>query len=572
MSVSPFQLVAGISTAWIVKSLLQKYLAVKATESQLRVCPGGSTVLLHPFYTLALVLGPYFPFEGYMGHYFAKFSLFQKFGSTCLSSATFWNAVPTFWLSDADAIKTVHAGRATFPKEVEAYETINIYGPNMVGTEGAEWKRHRHVANSAFNETNNAFVWRETIRVVDEWFAEIDNAEPTSTGEIPVDLLTDLTQVALLVIASAGFGRRVSFKEDLNTDPPPGHKLAFRPAVTATLHHVITKAVIPKFIWNLSDRVYLPLITPLLTDCRESFAELGFHMHEVIASARDLIASGKTATMDAALLRNLVQANMGDDVADTNKHLTDDDLLSNTFTLTEFLFPQTFLLAGHETSAHSLCFAIVLMALYPDIQELVYQEACQLWPDGIPSPATPTPYKESMASLEYTLAVFNETLRLFPPVARLGKKVEADTTLPARRFDTNAEGKISNVEKYDVALKAGSFVVIDIRALHFNPIHWGDDAEEFKPARFIDTDNYRWPRDAFNAFSGGPRSCIGQRFSLTESACILAHVVRKYEVCIPEALKNKPWDEQKKIMLHWTPGITITPNNARVTFRRRPSY
>ncbi|KAG6831703.1 hypothetical protein H0H87_004358 [Tephrocybe sp. NHM501043] len=360
-------------------------------------------MVLHPFYTLALVLGPYFPFEGYMGYYFAKFSFFHKFQSTCLSSVTFWNAVPTFWLSDADAIKTVHASRNAFPKEVEAYETINIYGPNMVGTEGIEWKRHRHVANSAFNEANNAFVWRETIRVVDEWFEEIDNAKQNAPGETSVDLLKDLTQVTLLVIASAGFGHRVSFKEDLNTDPPPGQKLAFRPAVTATLHHVLIKAIIPKALWNLSDRMYLPLISPLVTSCRESFAALGFHMHEVIASARDLIANDKGATMDSALLRNLVQANMVNDASDTSKHLTDDDLLSNTF-----------------------------------------------------------------ASGEYTLAVFNETLRLFPPVARLGKKVQVDTTLTARRFDTDAEGKISNVEKYDVELKTGSFVVIDIRALHFN--------------------------------------------------------------------------------------------------------
>ncbi|KAG6852722.1 hypothetical protein C0991_009566, partial [Blastosporella zonata] len=408
--------------------------------------------------------------------------------------------------------------------------------------------------------TNNAFVWRETTRVVDEWFTEIDNANPTAPGETSVDLLTDLTQVALLVIASAGFGRRVSYKEDLNTDPPPGHKLAFRPAVTSTLHHVLTKAVMPKFLWNLSKHVYLPLITPLLTECRESFASLELHMHEVIASARDLIATGKAETMDSALLRNLVQANMLNDDSDTSKHLTDDDLLSNTF---------TFLLAGHETSAHSLCFALVLMALYPDVQKLVYEEAYRLWPNGIPSPSSPTPYKESMANLEYTLAVFHETLRLFPPVSRLGKMVQADTTLPARRFKTSAGSKISDVEKYDVAIKAGSFVVIDIRALHYNPIHWGDDAEEFKPTRFIDTDTYRWPRDAFNAFSGGPRSCIGQRFSLTESACILAHVVRKYEVHIPDELKNKPWAEQKSIMLDWTPGITIRPNNAHVLFRRR---
>jgi len=46
------------------------------------------------------------------------------------------------------------------------YEAPSMYGPNMVGLEGAEWKRHRVIAKAAFNEANNAFAWQETIRIV----------------------------------------------------------------------------------------------------------------------------------------------------------------------------------------------------------------------------------------------------------------------------------------------------------------------------------------------------------------------------------------------------------------------
>jgi len=90
------------------------------------------------------------------------------------------------------------------------YEPLEIYGQNLISTEVADWKRHRSVANSAFNEVctnvpafkttdpiyqaNNALVWRETFRVVDEWFSEVDSSvklEQTAT----VDLLKDVTQV-----------------------------------------------------------------------------------------------------------------------------------------------------------------------------------------------------------------------------------------------------------------------------------------------------------------------------------------------------------------------------------------
>ena len=45
--------------------------------------------------------------------------VYKKYGSTCLSSAVFWNALPVFWISDADAIKTVHSSRVVFPKDIE---------------------------------------------------------------------------------------------------------------------------------------------------------------------------------------------------------------------------------------------------------------------------------------------------------------------------------------------------------------------------------------------------------------------------------------------------------------------
>lgn len=72
-----------------------------------------------------------------------------------------------------------------------------------------------------------------------------------------------------------------------------------------------------------------------------------------------------------------------------------------------------------------------------------------------------------------------------------------------------------------------------------------------------------------NAFSAGPRSCIGQRFALTESACILARLTQKYEICVPEEFRSLA--NRKDILLQWTPGVTLTPKNARVTLRRRRS-
>ena len=68
-------------------------------------------------------------------------------------------------------------------------------------------------------------------------------------------------------------------------------------------------------------------------------------------------------------------------------------------------------------------------------------------------------------------------------------------------------------------------------------------------------------------FSGGAHSCIGQHFALTESICILAQIAQKYEICIPEELKGKSFDERKRIMLTWSPGVTTTPTYGMVVLR-----
>ncbi|KAK0237992.1 cytochrome P450 [Armillaria nabsnona] len=569
------QAILLLLTLWVLKFLGKKWLVASRIRDALRSrCPGAAILWINPFRTLAIVTGPFFPTQGKVGYYYGKFSVFAKFGTTCLGSVVFWDAIPTFWISDADAIRIVSSDRKTFTKDVEAYETLNIYGQSIVGTEGAVWKRHRAVAKPAFNEANNAFVWSESMRIATEWFADIDNRMSGTARECNVDLLKDLTQLTLLIISTAGFGRRVSWSEDAAAVPPPGHKIAFRPAVTSAISHLIPKVLTPNFIYDFSDWVHLPFVSPALKETRESFEALKFHMLDVISLARAWVTSGKAADMDAALLRNLVEANMFEEADFNYKRLTDDELLSNTL---------TFLLAGHgehpslpdesinsleflsETTAHTICFAMVLLALYPDVQRRVFEEVSRSWPED----ATVPSYKDSVATLEYTQSVFLETLRLFPPVARLGKLVQANSILPARRFQVSPEGKPCNVEQIPVAIEKGSLVIIDIFGLHMNPIHWGDDVEEFKPERFIDTESYRWPRDAFFAFAGGPRSCIGQRFAMTEGLCLIANIVRNYEILVPYDLRDKCVEEQRKILLEWSPNITILPVGARVLFRRR---
>ena len=107
---------------------------------------------------------------------------------------------------------------------------------------------------------------------------------------------------------------------------------------------------------------------------------------------------------------------------------------------------------------------------------------------------------------------------------------------------------------------------------------------EFNPDRFIDRDTYRWPRDACQfsmglinflmrvlvmAFSAGSRRCIGERFAVTEGVCLLAHLVRQYEILVPKDLRAKSLKDQKNTLLAFKPWMTTLPLNAKVVLKRR---
>ncbi|KAJ7204837.1 cytochrome P450 [Mycena pura] len=487
-------------------------------------------------------------------------------------------AVPTIWLADADGIKFVMSETRIFQKDVDAYKALEFYGQNVVTTEGSDWRRHRRIATPAFNEAGNAFVWKETVRIVNEWFAELDTrAQAVGGARAPftINAQQALVQATFLVISSAGFGRCASWNEDQAAMPPPGHALAFPTAMAAALTNLHNKVLIPSWLYALCARVGIPIVGRIVRETQAAYDALRAHMLELVALSRAWVVTGKvTGDLDAVLLRNLVKANMAVlDSEETDstqaqahareiKSLTEDELFSNMF---------TFLLAGHETSAHSLSFAVALLALYPDVQRRIYEEALRLWPDGVPTTASTSSYKESMSQLPYTLATFHETLRLFPAVVRIAKVAHADTAVKAHHFDTNAKGAVETetVAEMSVPIAAGSVIMVDIRALHHNPMYWGNDVYEFRPERFIDTPSYRWPRDAYMPFSAGPRSCIGQRFAQTESTCLLASLVRTYEISVPDALRAAPFEEQRRTILSWKPGVTMTPTKCFVQLRRR---
>jgi len=159
----------------------------------------------------------------------------------------------------------------------------------------------------------------------------------------------------------------------------------------------------------------------------------------------------------------------------------------------------TLLLAGHETTAVTLFWALTLLALDPAEQQRLADESrgLDITMDVLPR-------------LVRTRAVVNETLRLYPPAFAIARESLGPDRLG--EFD----------------LPARTVLIIAPWVLHRHRRYWRDP-DAFDPDRFM-PDAPQPPRFAYLPFGAGPRVCIGAQFALTEAVLVLASIIQRFRV------------------------------------------
>jgi unspecific monooxygenase len=167
----------------------------------------------------------------------------------------------------------------------------------------------------------------------------------------------------------------------------------------------------------------------------------------------------------------------------------------------------TLIIAGHETTALALFWSLYLLANAPAEQQRLADEVArvEITADG---------GFEALQRLPYTRAVVSEALRLFPPAFVLVRQAIGDD-----RWQ-------------DVAIPGGSLVLISPWVLHRHRRHW-TNPDAFDPSRFLDGAP-AISRLAYLPFGAGPRVCVGAQFALTETALVLAMMLKRFEVSLAD--------------------------------------
>jgi cytochrome P450 len=160
----------------------------------------------------------------------------------------------------------------------------------------------------------------------------------------------------------------------------------------------------------------------------------------------------------------------------------------------------TFLLAGHQTVAMTLTWALYLISRAPEWEARLLEEIRQVVPSG---PVT----AEQIEKLVTVQQVLKESMRLYPPIPMMSRQAARDVDLAGKH------------------IKAGTLVGLPIYAIHRHHKLW-DDPDRFDPSRFSPEREASYSRYQFIPFGAGPRVCVGAAFALIETTAMLAMLVR----------------------------------------------
>lgn len=369
--------------------------------------------------------------------------------------------IPVWLVSDPDLIGEVFTTQAdAFQKDLGLRRTKVVLGEGLLTSEEPEHARRSKLAQPAFRK-------QEIDRYADA-MVELTAARAAGWIGREVDLGSETSELALSIVARSLFGA------DLGQESQ-----ALSRALTEVLHLMEER---------LGKVRPLPLWVPTPHN-RRFKAALDVLDRGVLGLVARRRAAGTVGAHD--LLSRLMGAD-----AEGTRPLSDRELRDEVMTL---------VLAGHETTANALAFSLWLLARHPEVAAALRAEVDQVL-GGRPARA------EDLGRLELAGQVFQEALRLYPPVWMLGREATRDVVLGGR-----------------LQVRRGEMVTVSPWVVHKDPRWWGSDAAAFRPERFARGAPRPRPH-AYFPFGIGKRACIGRSFALLEGTLVLATLAQRVEL------------------------------------------
>jgi len=419
--------------------------------------------------------------------------------------------VNRLWTVDPRALNHIMTHSMDYQKPAQARANLSfVLGNGVLITEGEQHRSQRRIMNPAFGpaqirELTTIFV-EKAVQLRDLWASELSKSSAESTK---IDVLSGLTSMTLDVIGLAGFNYKFNALNETNekNELNEAFETMFRSETSLSIRGVLagTFPRIARLIPTERGR--------RIVHARSVMNRIGLQLIKDKKAAILAEKSGmeKKDLQGRDLLTLLLKANMATDIPDSQR-LSDEDVLAQV---------PTFLIAGHETTSNATTWALFALTQAPEVQTKLREELLSV--------STDAPTMDELQALPYLDFVVRETLRLHAPVASTVRMATKDDVIPVQTPYTDRYGNV----KDHIKIAKRDVIMIPILAMNRSKHLWGEDALEFKPERWekLPEAVAEIPGVWGNmmTFIGGPRACIGYRFSLIEMKALLFTLVRAFE-------------------------------------------
>ncbi|KAI0692676.1 cytochrome P450 [Cerioporus squamosus] len=454
--------------------------------------------------------------------------LYNKYGQAVVTEGLFGR----IWLFVFDPLALHHV----ILKDQHIYEEtaqliqmdLLLFGPGLLSVLGETHRKQRKMLNPVFSITHMRHMLPLFYEVTDRLREAIHRR--VEDGPRTLDMLNWSTRIALELIGQGGLG--YSF-DPLTTDSASPYGDAMKNLMPAMLPLMKYRIILPALCkytspgfrrWVLERIPWEPL-----QKIRRIVDTMDAMSRDIYEAKMAALREGEEAVVQQVsegkdILSKLLQANMA--ASDADK-LPDDQLIAQ---ITTIVF------AAMDTTSGVLAHILHMLAEHPDIQERLRHEitsACRA-NDGN------RPTYDQLSELTLLDCVCRETLRMFPPLVFLPRTAVKDAVLPLSTPIRARDGTLM----HEIAVPKGTSVVISILASNRNRAIWGEDADEWKPDRWL-----KLPEAVTEAhipgvyshlltFLGGSRACIGFKFSEMEMKVVLTTLLQHFKFSVPKDLKD----------------------------------
>lgn len=350
-----------------------------------------------------------------------------------------------------------------FDKEGLVHVESRALGINSFNMPNEPWRARRRTLQPLFTKKHVAGFARHMAGAADsltqEWIREES-----------IDLNQQCRRLTLRVIGQSVFGFDLGDRAERLGSP-----------IETSLRWITGRAMRP-----VRAPQWLP--TPARRRLRTSLNAMRAVVDQAITDARD------HPEREAELVRLLLDTLDPDTGLPLSPQAIADELIA-------------FLVAGHDTTATTLTYALWALGRDRVVQDRVAAEVASI----ASRPLT----VDDLPRLPYTAWVIHEALRLCPPAAVVTRMTMRDAVVDGFR------------------IPAGTNVLVGIYTLHHDPELW-EDPERFDPERFSPQRSVGRSRWQYLPFGAGPRTCIGDHFAMLEAVLGLATIVRAAKIIARE--------------------------------------